>query len=182
METIETINIRLIDRFGIDTVTGMPIWRVSWSDDQREWRKMDCTPGGIQLLYPQVFDVPKYPYICERYVLERLVVVPEINLDEIPNNKLSYEPMWVFQQADGSYIPPIFSAVEFIIDTVHAAMRQDGGLRKYTEDELHTTPEGREKRIDTLEEELFGDESGLKGKTHLTGEGIIVPKNYEKES
>jgi hypothetical protein len=39
--------------------------------------------------------------------------------------------------------------------------------------------EERRARVKQLEEELFGDESGLEGKTHLTGEGIVVPSNYQ---
>ena len=102
MESIHSLNDQLLDLYGIDTITGIPIWRIVWSDDQREIRKMDVSPSGIDLLHPMVFEVPKYPYIRERYVLERLVIVPEQHQDELPANKLSYEPIFVFQRGDGS--------------------------------------------------------------------------------
>ena len=79
-----------------------------------------------------------------------------------------------------AYLPPIMPATMFVIDTVYAALGKTS-LAKYVEDEMNVTEEGRQQRIKTLEEQLFGDESGLEGKTFLTGEAIVVPRNYKKE-
>jgi hypothetical protein len=177
-ESIESLNQQLIDLFGIDTISGQAIWRISWSENEYEHKRMDYSPGGIKLLFPEVFRVKKYPYIKERYVLERLVIVPEVSQSEIPASKVSYEPMWTFESATGEYLPPIIGAAKFVVDTVYASLGKTS-LRKYVEDESETTPEGREQRIDKLQEELFGDESGLLGKTHLTHEGIVVPSTYK---
>ena len=174
METCESINNQLIDLYGIDTVTGQPIWRISWSDDQYEKRLMDCTPTGVQLIFPQVFEVRKYPYIREKYVLERLVVVPEINQSELLDVKLSYEPIWVFQDSDGNYLPPLLLAAKFVVDTVYAAIGKKS-LRSYIE-----SPEDKQKIIDDIEEELFGNETEVSDALTY-GNATVVPASYKTE-
>lgn len=177
-ESIESINRQLIDQFGIDTITGLPIFRVVWSEDQVEKRLTDRTESGLLLLAPTVMVLPKYKqWIKERYILERLVVVPEINRAELPESKLSYEPLWVFRDKNDSYIPPAFWACKFVIDTLYAAIGKSS-LAKYVDEEAKNPEEQREKRIQQLELELFGDESGLLGRT-ITGEASVVPQTYE---
>src|SRR5438132_917466 len=106
VETIEALNNRLQDHFGIDTVTGQAIWRIVFSDDQFEMRLTDCTPEGLQLLTPVMKLLPKYKqWIREKYVLERLVIVPDINSNEV-STKVSYEPIWTFQDKNENYLPP----------------------------------------------------------------------------
>lgn len=179
METIESINSQLQDLYGIDTLLGIPIWKVAWSDTQLEKRKTNVTESGIQLLHPQVMEVKKYPYIRERFILERLVIVPEVHEDEL-TTKVSYEPIFVFTSKENKFLHPTMLACKFVVDTVYAALGKSN-LRKYTESELHTTEEGRVERVKELENQLFGDESGLQGKTHLTKEAIVVPNSYEGE-
>ncbi len=178
-ESIESINRQIIDLFGIDTVTGDAMWRVVWSEDQYEKRLVDTTPEGLFLLTPVVREVSKYKqWVHEKWVLERLVLVPDVNKNELPSQKVSYEPIWVFEDKEGDSLPPTVWACKFIIDTVYAAMGKRG-LRKYVDEEEKNPVETREKRIDKLQEELFGDESGLLGTT-ITGESIIVPQDTKE--
>lgn len=177
-EPIESINLQLEDHFGLDTMTGRPIFRVVWSEDQYEMRLTETTKEGFFLPYPIVQELPKYKqWIKERYVLERLVIVPEIQREELPASKTSYEPIWVFEGKDGQYVPPTFWACKFIIDTLYAALGKSS-LAKYVDEEAKHPEEVREERIKRLEEELFGDESSLLGRT-ITGEAITVPQSYE---
>ncbi len=175
-EKIETINQLLQDHFGIETESTNPIYRVVWSDDQFELKKSKYTPGGIELLLPEVMKFPKY-WFKARYVLEKLVIVPEVNQDELTEKK-SYEPLWVFQGKNDEPVPPTFWACKFVIDTVNAAMGKKG-LVKYVDEEVKNPEETRAKRIKEMEEALFGDESGLLGTT-ITGESIIVPQNTKE--
>lgn len=180
METVEVLNARLVDYFGIDTVTGQPIFKIVWSNDQLEKRRVDFTEEGLQLLYPEVREVKKYSYIKDRYVLEQLVVIPEVNENELPTAKLSYEPLWVYQTSKGEALPPVWEPTKFVIDSVRAAMGKNS-LKKYVDSEINTTPEGKAQRVNQIQEELFGDESSLMGKTFPSvGEGIVVPQNYTK--
>lgn len=175
-EKIETINNQLINLFGIDTISGQPIWRVVWSEYQFEKRLTFYTDSGIQLLRPEVRMLPKYKqWVQKKYVLERLTIVPEINQDELPTTKTSYEPMYVFENKHGQYLPPRLDVAKFIIDSMYAAQGKTS-LAKYVEEE-----DAKEKRIDDLQEYLFSDETDVSD--HLSRQtGVVVPSNYTKES
>lgn len=176
-ERIEEINRQLIDLFGVDTVSGQAMYRVVFSEDEYEMRKTDVTKDGFILLTPTFVRAPKYrQWIHEKYILESLVGVPEMHQDEILS-KTSYEPLWVFEDDKRNPLPPTVWACKFVIDSVRAAMGKKS-LVKYVDEEAKNPEEQREKRIEKLTEELFGDESGLLGRT-ITGEAIIVPSNFE---
>jgi hypothetical protein len=183
-EPIESINKQLRDQFGLDSDTGRPMFRVVWSEDQFEIRMTDKTDTGIQLLSPILKELPKYrQWIKEKYVLERLVIVPEPDRKELPTSILSYEPLWVFKNKEDGYVPPAFWACKFVIDTLYAALGKQS-LVRYVDEEMKNPQEVKEKRINKLEEELFGDESFLLGRT-ITGEASAMPQSYkiaQKES
>ena len=176
-EPIESINQQLIDLFGLDTATGQPIFRIVWSEDQLEKRLTDRSEKGLILPFPMVKLLPKYQWIKEKFVLERLVVVPEQNIKELAGIKLSYEPLWVFKGKNEEYVPPTLWAAKFVIDTLYAAMGKTS-LAKYVDEAEKYPEEAKRQRVKKLEEELFGDESNLLGRT-VTGEAIVVPQSYE---
>lgn len=183
---VARINQQLIEMFGIDTESTNPMWRVVWSDDQFEWRRGvfdDITPAGIYLrTVEEVRYVPKYrQWIHHKYVLERLVAVPEMNREELPASKTSYEIMWTFEDKDGNFLPPRIDACKFIIDTVYAAQYGTKNLKKYVDPEPNQEAylENRKKTIDNLIEELFGDQSTLGGDTVKSGGStIITPSEF----
>jgi hypothetical protein len=184
-ERIETINQQLIDCYGIDTITGLPIWRVVWSDDQYEKRLTDYDSNGIALMRPEVRLLPKYKqWLPSRWVLERLVIVPEVNAEELPTSKLSYEPIFPFEDKGGKPIPPKYNVASFVIDTVYAAMGKKS-MAKYVDPDIGlSTEEQLEKRngeIQDIQNELFGNETDV-GDALAHGEAIIVPRNYRKEN
>jgi hypothetical protein len=174
MERIEDINQKLIDHYGLDTSTGRPMFRVVWANDELEKRLMDYTDNGVQLLFPVVREVKKYPYLVDMYVLERLVVVPEINQKELPTQKLSYEPIWTFCDVNRNPLPPRWDASKLVVDVLYAALGKKS-LRKYVE------PDEDEARIDRLQEELFGNESEVTDALAYK-EGVVVPGNFKKEN
>lgn len=174
MEKIESINQHLIDEYGIDTVTGQPMFRIVFSDDQTEMRLVDTLDSGIRLLYAQVMEVKKYSYLKGIWVLERLVVIPDINQRELPASKLSYEPLWAYRDAANNPLPPIWEATKYIVDALYAALGKKS-LRNYVEEE------DAEERIFHLQEELFGNETET-GDALAYGEAIVVPGMPEKES
>jgi hypothetical protein len=180
MEKIDALNQRLIDYYGLDSSTGRPMFRIVWANDEVEKRLTDKLDSGIQLLYAQVMEVKKYPYLKDLYVLERLVIVPDENQRELPVNKLSYEPLWAYRNDRGEALPPMWEPTKFVVDTLYAALGKRN-MAKYIQDEKETTEEGRQQRIDELQDELFGDETEV-GDALAYGEGIVVPQNYKKES
>lgn len=186
VESIESINSRLVDHFGLDTSTSQPIWRVVWSEDQFENRLGtydDYTPAGLYLrTVTEVRYVPKYrQWVKRKYVLERLVSIPDANLPELPASKVSYEPLWVFETTSGKYLPPRFDACKIIVDAVYAAQGH-GDLVKYKDPDYGLLPdeqyEKKTQEIDKLQQELFGNESYV-GDALAHKEAIIVPRNFE---
>ncbi len=178
-ESIKSMNQHLIDLYGIDTSTGRAMFRIVWSEDQYEKRLTKFTREGLELLYPEVRELPKYKqWIHEKYVLERLVLVPDINVEDLPTERLSYEPLWVFADKDGNYLPPRMDASQLVVDALYSQLGKSS-FAKYKDDE--SSPEEKAKRILKLEEELFGNESNV-GDALAHNQAVVVPTNYDKES
>jgi hypothetical protein len=119
------------------------------------------------------------------YVLERRVLVPDESLKELAGLKKSYEPVWVYQGKYGFPVPPTILGTQIVIDALYAALGKKS-MAKYKEDTMKIgSPaeqyEANKSRIDEIENELFGDESGLKQETiNASGSAIIMPQGYEK--
>lgn len=165
-EDIEYINKQLKDEFGVDTITGVSIWRVVWSEDQFEKRLGtfdDITPAGLYLrTVTEVRLVPKYrQWIQEKYVLERLVVIPDWQREELPTAKVSYEPIFVFWDKNENYLPPKYIVAKFVIDTIYAAQYGTKNLKKYTDDEnsQEASLDQQRQRVDEIMEYLWGDQA-----------------------
>lgn len=180
-EPIESINKQLIEEYGIDTVTGRPMWRIVWSEEQFEKRKMTHTDEGLELLYPEVRLVPKYrQWIKERYVLENLTIVPHESQEELPMSKYSYEPIWIFETQAGVYLPPKYEASKIIINNIYA-VKGKAPIPRYKDPDSNPEEarENEKKRLDGLVYDLFGNETTT-GDALAHGEAIVVPGNYER--
>jgi hypothetical protein len=174
-ESINSINKQLSDLFGIDTITGQSIWRVSWANDQYEKRLTDITIEGKELMQPEVQLLPKYSYIRDRWILERLVLIPVVNMSELPTQKMSYECMWNFEDKYGNYLPPTVEGCKFVINLIYSAMGRSN-MAKYVDEEAKNPIETREKRINKLVEELFGNETDTgDALAHHSGVGYTKP-------
>ena len=178
METIETINQRLIDYFGKDTITNDPNFRIVFSDDQFEKRWVDYSPEGFQLLNKVVEERPKYrQYIQHKYLIERLTIVPDFVETDLVE-KTSYEPLWVFEDRYGNPLPPKWEVCEIVIDQVHRAASNAIGRKIEDPSKLESDPkigaEVRLERIKKIEEELFGNETNVSDAL-ATKNAIVVP-------
>jgi hypothetical protein len=157
------------------------MWRIVWSGDEFEKRLVNTTSEGLILLTPIVREVPKYGYIRERYILEHLVLVPEVSQNELPTQKLSYEPLWTFADKDGNYLPPKLEAARFVIDIINSVQGKQS-MHKYVDPDKENPIERRQERVDKLQEELFGNETPV-GDALAHKTGIVVPHSYDtKES
>ena len=170
---VDRINESLKDSYGIETVSGLPMWRIVWSADQFEKRKSKFTPAGIELIQPQVFEFPKYPHVKNKWILENLVLVPDFQQDELCGLKKSYECMFVFEhQRTGAMLPPRYDVSQFIIHTIEVAKGAKFNAAKYKQD-----PEKAKKELDEMHEYLWGNETAVSD--HLQyGTGVAVPSNY----
>jgi hypothetical protein len=169
-ETIESINYKLQRDFGKYS-DNRPNFRVVWSNDQTEKRWTNFTDKGMELINPEVRELPKYKqYAPERFILERLVPVP-FGSDLV--EKISYEPAWVFQDRFQNYLPPFYDGCVFVIESI---LNQTGhkGFAKYKDPEA--SPEYRAEQLQKVQDELFGNETDVTD--HLAyGTGVVVPGN-----
>ena len=181
LEKIETINQRLDDHFGHDDLN-RPIWRVSWSSDQIE-KQLLREYHGVSFATPQLIEVKKYPFNQDRYVLERLVLVPDREIEMVV--RFSYEPMWFFEDANGFPLPPKWEACKHIIDCVYLAMGKLGSGPRYKDPDsgldAKQLVEKEAVRIKEIQEDLFGNETDVTDALAVK-EGISVPHNYEKRN
>lgn len=183
METLEIINRRLIDTYG-KYLDGQPNYRVVWSEDQIEKRLSNYNHFGIELLTPILIEAPKYrQYIQDKYILERLIEVPIIYQDQALH-KLSYEPLWVFEDGQGKKLPVRWDVIEIVLDNVHenAAKAVGKEYKKYKDpNEELVDPklfrEAQEEKLKTIEEMLFGNETETADALTYK-EGIVVPNSY----
>lgn len=99
------INQWLKDNYG-QTVDSKAIFRLVWSTGLTEKRfgeYEEYTDSGIFLRsFKGVREVLKYPFAQNRWVLEKIELLPE-NSDIIA--KFSYEPFYVFQKKNGEFLP-----------------------------------------------------------------------------
>ena len=164
METLEIINKRLKDNYG--ETTDKPNFRIVWSEDEFENRLTNFTDEGFELIHSEVRRLPKYrQWIKNKYVLERLTEVPVFQENELPVSKLSYEPLWVFEDVKGDAVRPTWSAAKFVIETVHEQVRTAGVYIKYKDPDSGLTKEQQfEKRnleLQAIQDELFGNETTI---------------------
>lgn len=172
-ENLKLLNNKLNDIYG--RTENLPNFRVVWSEDLLEKRLMSHTDEGFQLIIPMVREVPKYKqWIQQKYILEGLTVVPDMVETDLVE-RLSYEPVWVFEDKNGNPLIPIWPAIHFILEQIKDNQRT-AGMTKYPDP--GETREQRELRLKELEEELFGNETDT-GDALAYREGVTVPNNYQ---
>lgn len=180
----EIFNKRLKELYGIDTVSGLPMWRVSWTPSQyaKQYGTFhDYSEGGIFLReVTEVREVPKYPHLRPLYVLELLMIVPMVNAAELPTQNLSYECIHPYMHAvNETYLPPNWEFTEWVIDCYFAA-KGNKSLRKYVSDEGTEVPgslkgkEAKKKRVDEIYRYLYGNETQATDALRY-GTGVVVP-------
>ena len=177
VESIERINDWLRREYGIETTSDRPIYRVVWANDQLEKRLMHYTDSGIELLHPEVREVPKYQSFRDTYVLERLSYIDAPNHEEMTVSVISYEPLWSFVDNRLNPLPPRIDVCKIIIDTVHMAIYSDkSGFAKYKDTNEEVLKE-QQASLESIQQELFGNETNVTDALAYK-EGVVVPRNY----
>lgn len=180
METIEILNQRLIDYYGLDTASNQAMWRIVFSDDQFEKRfgeYEDRTPSGLFIRrVSEVREVPKYrQWIQHCYVLENLCIVPISQLIDLPATKTTYEPIFIYKNfKTDKPLPPIWSVTKIVIDGVLLAKGKVNNYAKYKEQPI----EERQKEFQEMYDYLYGDRTDTLDALAYK-EGVVVPSNYE---
>jgi len=98
---------------------GQPLFRVVWSNHQNERRRGTFNEFYGELFVRTTFGVherPKYPWIEDRWVLERWYPAEVVHHDDLPeSNRGTYEPIYVFQDGEGKALPPVWRVVQLIL-------------------------------------------------------------------
>lgn len=102
------------------SISGFPLYRLVWSNDQYEWRKGTFNEFSGALFLRQTTCtklVPKYPFVQNRFILEKWYPPELIACEELPNVKgeNSYEPIFVFQDKNCNSLPLSLRVVEILV-------------------------------------------------------------------
>jgi len=109
------------------TLDGRPIFRLVWSSHEQEYRF-----GEFNKFYGEIYLgcerglrlVPKYPYIGERWILEKYAPPEQAYVEDIPETRHgSYEPFFVFEDSKGNPLPVTLKVVEFLVNFSRKAIR-----------------------------------------------------------
>lgn len=154
-------------------------WKIVWSDDAIEKRRVTHNVFGIELPRIVVEERYKYKqYIHQKYVLERICAIPEgIETDMV--GKFSYEPLFVFQDKDSNFLPPRYDVAKIIIYSVMMRSAQQVGVQ-YRDPRIDKDFADMEiVRMDELKEYLFGNESDMTDNL-AAGSGVGYTTSKEK--
>ena len=159
MESIFTLNNRLIREYGLfDDMRAN--WRIVHSENEFEKRWSDCDANGNVLANRILVEVPKYrQYIHNKYVLERLIPMDMFTKTNLVL-RLSYEPVFVFEDKNGDPLPPNWDVCKIVIGSVYKKAAEATGVRYKDPDwNKDEAVEVRRKRVEGLVEQLFGNET-----------------------
>jgi hypothetical protein len=179
----EMYNVRLKEAYGIDTLSGLPMWRIAWGPSQfakQFGTYRDFTESGLFIReVTEVREVPKYDYLNDLYLLELLQVIPTANEAQMVGANLSYECIHPYMhKVNQTYLPPNWAFTEWVIDCYYAAKGQKS-LRKYVEDDVDVPAhlrgiEAKRKRVDEIYRYLYGNETRTTDALAY-GSGVVVP-------
>lgn len=175
LEDIKALNKWLKDTFGKE-IDGRAKWKITWADAEFEYRlgKFTERHGPIILReWGGVKFAPKYAYLPGRWVLERLIFYP---VPDLPGStKGHYEPAYVFQANDGTYLHPIRKAVEY-------AMWVFMNGRPVSKGELETEEAEKDLRETAEMEELLGVNDDYLATMLHNDEAVVVPCEVPKSN
>jgi len=106
-----------------------PHFRIVWSEDLTEKRLTQYTKDGFQLIRPEVKELPKYKqWIHNKYLIEKLTVVPRFVETDLVE-QLSYEPLFVFENGKGEYLPPRLDVSRKVIESILGSLGATNEVR-----------------------------------------------------
>lgn len=176
---METIESKIINDFlgTLEKVplTDTPLFRLVWSDDQRELR---TSTRNLYLGATFITTIksteksPKYPWINAKWVFE-MWFGPEVAMtEELPDSRNgSYEPLYVFEK------PLNKRVIEFLVAQIRKPKSSSALIQSTIAEEMRF----KEEELDKIEMEYLDTSTDIQSNLHF-GEGIIVPATYDVES
>jgi hypothetical protein len=161
-------------------LTDKPLFKLVWCDDERElrtgvYRHFDAN-GTFLREESKTEWVPKYSWIKERYILEHWfspIVAHNLELPLSING--SYEPIYVFEDANGNVLPLNIKVVEFIVQQSLKPQRSSAYIKFLLDEKLIM----QEKKEDDREWDIISDEGPLVSQFH---DGSAILNVYDNKS
>lgn len=163
---LEVMNNQLATQFGIDTLSGRAIWRLVWSNDEFEKRFGEFedrdSNGSIIRRVSEVREVPKYrQWNPDKYILERLVIVPDHQRQELAGAVQSYEPIHTMMDRNGEFLPPRLDVCQIVIQHIYAAQGKAPIKIADPRADGNNGLEAQKKRIDDIMEYFYVNDTEL---------------------
>lgn len=156
-------------------LNGKYLFRLSWTSDQFEVRTGTyCLYYGAQFIKEEkkTERVNKYPYFADRWILERYFPPEQVQNPELPEacREGSYEPLYLFEGADGRPLPLNLQVVKII---VHRCLNPSS--KQAIKDAIAEEMLEQEKVSDYADGELIGSitSSPMESLLHF-GEGVSL--------
>jgi len=155
-------------------------YRIVYSDNEKEKRFVTHTREGLEYIRPRIEEVPKYKqWIHNKFVLEKMTFIPNDQQTDLLGN-LSYEPVWVFQDKDGNFLPPNYDVAKLVIASMNEAMAWRYGVKYKDERSMADFKEVHEEHIKELQKELFANETKV-GDALAIGSGVSITSDDMRE-
>lgn len=157
-----------------------PLFRLVWSDDQREKRigTFRVYTGNIFIREEtKVENCEKYSFIKERWILEQWFP-PEVAMnDELPDSKNgSYEPIYVFDR-ESQALPLNLQVVQFIVHTC-LKPKKSGQFKKSL---FVANKEAQERKAFSADLDTLQDEGPLVSQFH-DGSAILNATAFKEKA
>lgn len=161
-----------------------PLWRIVWSLEQTERRLgtyRDFIPGTNILLreVTEIREVPKYPWVKPRWLLEKLMYAPCPDLPETLD-KPHYELIYVYQNLADEFVMPVWELTKFLIDNINLGAEEAARRNPYMNPEkwealMHEEDRKKEEKIyDELLQESSPIASALGDKEGVSMAGLSI--------
>lgn len=175
MELAESINSRLLESYG--RAYDLPLFRVVYSNSQREKRYgtfIKETEAGLYLGQETcVREVEKYPFYNDMWILE--IIQPNISNPEI-QEKLSYEPLWVFKDKKGNPLPLDWEIIQKI-----CYFKLHGRSDARTQRDIDSAAEEKLNQEKEMTLDYLQHDKPFPNKMY-DGAVVSVPSNFTKEN
>lgn len=102
------------------TLADFPVYRLVWSDAQFEMRRGTFNEFSGSLFLRAVTgvkEVPKYPFVKSRWILEKFFPPEVAFTEDLPNSRQGlYEPLFVFQTKNFEPLPVTLRVLELLVN------------------------------------------------------------------
>jgi len=166
---LELMNRKLHEWFG--ETENKAHFRIVWSDDLLEKRLTTHTKDGFELIRPEVLEVPKYrQWLRSKYLIEKLTVVPRWTQTDLVE-LLSYEPLFVFEDRKGNYLPPRLDVARIAIESTLDALGVEHAKYKDPRADGNNGQDAMEQERKAIMEYLYANENPI-GDALATRSGV----------